>query len=50
MPKTKLNEHEWRKPYIREYNCEINQQPWDGKNKELILKISQDSIWTTGHQ
>ena len=50
MPKTKLNEQEWGKPYTSEHYCEKNQQPWDGKNKELILIIFQDSILTTGHQ
>ena len=50
MPKTKLNEQEWGKPYTSEHNCEINQQRWDGKNKELIPIIFQDSILTTVHQ
>ena len=50
MPKTKLKEQAWGKPYTSEHNCEINEQPWDGKNKELILIIFQDSILTTGHQ
>lgn len=50
MRKTKLNEEEWEEPYTSEHNYTIKQQPWDGKNKELIQITFPDSVLTTVHQ